>query len=84
MTELLYFILGILFISIIFPVLDGLSNLALQLFEVWRGRLGIKITKLNNEIQNINEPQLPEPTTSQAIGFQIPDEEEDEGEYYSD
>ena len=39
-----YFVLGIIFISIIFPILNGISEIILTWFELLKGKMNVKMT----------------------------------------
>ena len=46
-----YFIIGMLFVTIIFPILDGLVNLVVQAIQLFRAKIVLKICKLNKQIE---------------------------------
>lgn len=69
------FILGILFASMVIPIMDGLTSLILGLFEVAKSFMA----------KTINANQLqPEEAPQRVIGFAAPDNEEEEEEYEDD
>ena len=55
------------------PILEGITNLILTLFEVCKTRLGIIITQDAKTIKGIEESQE---VVRHVIGFGIPDEEQ--------
>lgn len=65
------FILGIIFILVVQPILDGITSLFLTWLENLKTGLGVKIAEKGQQIDLLtaNEPQC-------AIGFAVPDEEE--------
>ena len=67
------FLLGMSFILIVMPVLEGLANLILTLFEVCKTKLGVIITRDAKTIKNIEESQE---VVRHVIGFGIPNEEQ--------
>ena len=65
-----YFILGMVFIILVQPLLDGLTSLILSFFEMIKSYFAIKIAKSNQKIQEASaEPKY-------AIGFAVDVEEE--------
>lgn len=65
-----YFILGMVFILIVQPLLDGLTALILSLFETLKSYMGVVIHKNNDKMEECQGQ-------TQAIGFQyVPEEEE--------
>lgn len=79
MLELKYFILGIVFVLLVSPIVEGLCTLLLTGMEVLKGKWTLKITKINSQIRQISLEYPDEPPHHQ-IGFVIPSEEE----YYED
>lgn len=80
---LFFFIFGILFYEIIFPILDGLSTCILGYFQLIQGKQAVQLTKYQKEIQDLN-PDKDEELTP-AIGFHVncfkdSEEEEDQEE----
>ena len=63
------FILGIIFVIMIIPIAERITQVILTLFELWKSNIAIKITK-NNEIL--------EPKSTHIIGFCAPPEEEED------
>lgn len=66
------FILGILFIMVAQPIIDGITSLFLTWVEDFKASIGIKIAEKGQQIDALsaNEPQY-------AIGFAVPEEEEE-------
>ena len=80
---LFFFIFGILFYEIIFPILDGLSTCILGHFRLIQGKQAVQLTKYQKEIQDLNPDNDKELTP--AIGFHVncfgdSEEEEDQEE----
>ena len=80
MTELLFFILGMITYAVIIPILESLVVLIQSCMEYPKGRLALKITQINDELAEEQERQSKQ--QSFAIGFQAPSteyyEEEDD------
>ena len=76
MTELLYFILGIVFVLLVSPVLESLCTLILTGMELLKGKWTLKITKINSQIRKISL-EYPDEPPSNPIGFVIPGKEEE-------
>ena len=68
MTILINFILGIIFTTIAYPVLVGLTELIQVVFEKWKYQIMIKITKIKSEIIKITDEQSGE-IVHNVIGF---------------
>ena len=73
---IIYFILGILFYMIIIPILETLTTLFATSLEIPKGKLSLKITKLNDELSKVGD----EPQVTHAIGFRYEPEEDFEKE----
>lgn len=72
---MVYFIFGIFFITLIMPLVDGMISLYNQYMEYRCTKIAAKTYTIKKEISDDdNEQQVA------AIGFQIPSEEEDEGD----
>lgn len=80
-----YFILGIIFISIIFPILNGISEVILAVLEVLKNKLNVKamdatITEERNafnfklECAKKEEEFGADEGAPTVIGFGIPDD----------
>lgn len=67
---MVYFLLGILFVSFFQPILDGLAAVILSWFELLKSRIAVGIGNNNKKLEG----------SSHAIGFHVPDvaEEEDD------
>ena len=76
MTELLYFILGIVFVLLVSPILESLCALVLTGMELLKGKWTLKITKINSQIRKISL-EYPDKPPSNPIGFVIPSKEEE-------
>ena len=57
MTILINFILGIIFNTIAYPLLVGITELIQVVFEKWKYQIMIKITKIKSEIIKITDEQ---------------------------
>jgi hypothetical protein len=68
MKELLFFLFGILFYEIIFPVLSGLSEVILGHFQLHLGKQAVKMAEYNATIEKYKEENEKEQSTS-LIGF---------------
>ena len=76
-----YFVLGMIFLLVAEPILDTIVGTIQTAFEAIKAKINVyisyknvEISKLNTEIQGLEEPQ-----ETQAIGFALPEEE-----YYDD
>lgn len=74
------FLLGIIFIQWVTPLIDGIINLILTQFEVWKGHMVVKITNYQKQTSKIKD-EFEGKSKTQVIGFTMSDEEE---EYYDD
>ena len=70
------FLLGIIFVQWIIPLVDGLINLLLTQFEVWKGYMTVKISKSQQKISNMSKE--PQENINTPIGFAILEEEEEQ------
>ena len=71
-----FFLFGILFYEIIFPILDGIANTLLGYLQLVQGKQAVKMSEYKKKIQDLeNEDEEPHHTV--AMGFQIsPNNEE--------
>lgn len=79
--NLIFFILGIIFIELIIPVIEALTIVIVTALEVAKGKLNMIISNYNIQIQKMADELEPENT--HAIGFvvnnnELEEEEEDE------
>ena len=75
---MIQFILGIVFTSLIIPVLEALAAAILTGLEVIKGKWSIKIADYNHQLQQFGEEKE---IRTNVIGFAIPTEEDDCDEY---
>jgi hypothetical protein len=73
---LVYFLLGILLVSFILPLLDGLTGLFLTMIEVAKGYFTVKVTEYNCRLKKLAYEDDEPP--KRLIGFAREDTEEDE------
>ena len=72
--------------AFILPLLDQLSSIAVQWAENLKGKLMIKATQIQNEINQMSSgdsEEIPESVTN-VIGFQVPEEVIYEEDYDDD
>ena len=69
------FLAGVIFATAIAPILDSATAVILTWSEAIKGKLSVKVAEYNYQIQKIGK----EPTSSHAIGFAVPVEEDDYG-----
>lgn len=69
------FILGIIFIAFIYPIGDSLSSLIITFLEMVKGKLAVKLAEYNTQIEKL---QNQEQQNTQAIGFTIPENKEED------
>ena len=68
-----YFIFGMIFATVITPILDSAAVVLITILESIKGRFSIKIAEYNDKIQKLGE----EPVNTRVIGFAAPTEEEE-------
>ena len=66
--NLIYFLLGALFVAIGIPVLQGLVDLISGLVQMALSKMGVYISKKNEEVENMKT----EDQNMKSIGFQLP------------
>ena len=76
--NLIFFILGIIFIELIIPVIEDLTIVIVTALEVAKGKLNMTISNYNIQIQKMAEELEPENT--HAIGFVVQNNEPEEEE----
>lgn len=81
--ELFYFIMGIVFMELVYPYVSALLEVGLLQIESLKAQSSLKITKINSEIKKIAQEDE-EPENSRVIGFvtentEVEDDEEDDG-----
>lgn len=76
--NLIFFILGIIFIELIIPVIEALTIVIVMALEVVKGKLNMTISNYNIQIQKMAEELEPENT--HAIGFVVQNNEPEEEE----
>lgn len=75
--SIVYFLLGILLVSFVLPLLDGLTGLLLTLIEVAKGHFTVKVTEYNYQLKKLAYEEEDE-TPKRLIGFAREENEEDE------
>ena len=78
---ILTFIFGIIFIAFLYPIGDGLVNLLTTFLELVKGKLTLKIAEYNSQIEKLATDAK---TSVHAVGFAIPNIEEEEDDEYED
>ena len=74
--ELLYFILGILFVQYAIPLIDGISSWFLTWIEAKKAKQSSIINDANIKMRQAAASAEEDPPR-QPIGFRVPDEEEE-------
>ena len=74
--ELLYFILGILFVTYVIPLLDGISAWFLTWVEAKKAKQSEVINQTNIRMRQAAASAEEDPPR-RPIGFRVPDEEEE-------
>ena len=74
--ELLYFILGILFVQYAIPLIDGISSWFLTWIEAKKAKQSSIINDANIKMRQAAASAEEDPPR-RAIGFCVPDEEEE-------
>lgn len=80
MKELKFFLFGILFYEIIFPILSGISEVIQGFLQLILGKQAVQMTKYNKAIEKCKEELNKEPEQTFAMGFHIPSYSDDEEE----
>lgn len=70
-----YFIIGMLFVTIIFPILDGLVNLVVQAIQLIKAKIVLKICKINKQIEE-QGGQVQQQQTKHYGFYQLPEPQE--------
>lgn len=81
--ELLYFILGIIFVSYVIPIIDGVSAWFLTWVEAKKSKQSEIVNKANIKMRQDAASTDQDPPTRQ-IGFQVPDDDQEEEEVIED
>ena len=74
--ELLYFILGILFVTYVIPLLDGILSWFLTWVEAKKAKQSEVINQTNIKMRQAAASADEDPPR-RPIGFRVPDEEEE-------
>lgn len=74
--ELLYFILGILFVTYVIPLLDGILSWFLTWVEAKKAKQSEVINQTNIKMRQAAASAEEDPPR-RPIGFRVPDEEEE-------
>lgn len=74
--ELLYFILGILFVTYVIPLLDGISSWFLTWVEAKKAKQSEVINQTNIKMRQAAASAEEDPPR-RPIGFRMPDKEEE-------
>ena len=74
--ELLYFILGIVFITYVIPLLDGISGWFLTWVEAKKAKQSEIVNQANIKMRQA-AASTEEDSPKRLIGFRMPDEEEE-------
>lgn len=74
------FIAGMIFATVIAPILDSLTTVLMTGLEIIKGKYTLKIAEYNSQIQKLGY----EPEDSRVIGFVVPTEEDEYGEEEDD
>ena len=74
--ELLYFILGILFVTYVIPLMDGVSAWFLTWVEAKKAKQSEVINQTNIKMRQAAASAEEDPPR-RPIGFRVPDEEEE-------
>lgn len=74
--ELLYFILGILFVTYVIPLMDGVSSWFLTWVEAKKSKQSEVINQTNIKMRQAAASAEEDPPR-RPIGFRVPDEEEE-------
>ena len=75
-----YVLFGIVLYVFAIPLLEELTTVIVQWLEVIKGKLILQLKKLSNETDELT----PSGTTTNVIGFQLPEEIDYEEEFEED
>lgn len=67
----LFFILGFLSCQYILPILDSVASVILGVLEIAKAKISFRITKINEEIEEIQDESTP---SKIPLGFSVPTE----------
>lgn len=81
--ELLYFILGIIFVSYIIPIIDGISSWFLTWVEAKKSKQSEIVNKANIKMRQ-DAASADQDSPTRLIGFQVPDDDQEEEEVIED
>lgn len=79
-------LLGIVIYILILPVLEELATVVVQSLEILKGKAMLKSQEIQNKLLELaaEAPAEETPTNTSVIGFQIPEEIEDEEDWDED
>ena len=77
MKKLKYFLLGLLTAEVRLSLIDSIAGVALQGLALWKGKLQIKLAKMQVDYEKIKNGETP---ALAGIGFSIPSEIEEDYE----
>ena len=78
--SLLFFIAGIIFVSYLIPVLDGISSWFLTWIELKKAKHSDSINQINIKMRKDRASEEDDQSTDRLIGFHVSDAEENETE----
>ena len=78
--SLLFFIAGIIFVSYLIPVLDGISSWFLTWIELKKAKHSDSINQINIKMRKDRASEEDDQSTGRLIGFHVSDAEENETE----
>lgn len=67
-----YFVLGMLCYALILPIIEAFGVVLTTIFEVWKGKLSVKITEYNVKIQQLKDTEDTKSSIN-SIGFIKPE-----------
>ena len=83
-TILIYVLLGMFIYAFIIPILEQLVTVIIQWLENLKGKLMVNATKLQNEITDLAGTEIESTTSTNVIGFSVPNEFDYEEDYEED
>ena len=75
----LFFILGLTF-PFIYQIIEEISEIILTMLEFIKGIFTLKVLKINRQLKKMTSDDEDGGESTFAIGFQVPNDEEDEYE----
>lgn len=83
-SPLFFFLFGILFYEIIFPILSNIAEVINGFCQLIQGKQAIKMTEYNEKVRAYKKSLEESNESTSVIGFSIPNYEDDDDEEEDD